>query len=118
MRARATASLRGIAGQRTAALRAYADGVNAGLAGLHVRPWPYLLLGQAPEPWRMEDSALASYAMYLDLQDADGTRAPALWTLPHNSPPTPFPRLAHRPAGRQGRQWCVRTARPRWASGT
>src|SRR3546814_1892438 len=56
MRARATANLRGIAGQRTAALRASTEGVNAGLAGLHVRPWPYLLLGQAPEPWRMEAS--------------------------------------------------------------
>src|SRR3546814_122968 len=63
MRARATANLRGIAGQRTAALRAYTEGVNAGLAGLHVRPWPYLLLGQAPEPWRTEDSALPVFAV-------------------------------------------------------
>src|SRR3546814_228281 len=95
MRARATANLRGIAGQRTAALRAYTEGVNAGLAGLHVRPWPYLLLGQAPEPWRMEDSALAGYAMYFDLQDADGSRELALWKLQQHLPPALFALLAH-----------------------
>src|SRR3546814_19151262 len=95
MRARATANLRGSAGQRTAALRAYTEGVNAGLAGLHVRPWPYLLLGPAPEPWRMEDSALAGYAMYFDMQDADGSRELALWTLQQTLPPALFALLSH-----------------------
>src|SRR5690606_24042421 len=95
MRARATANLRGIAGQRTAALRAYTEGVNAGLAGLHARPWPYLLLGQAPEPWRMEDSALAGYAMYFDLQDADGSRELALWKLQQHLPPALYALLTH-----------------------
>lgn len=95
MRARATADLRGIAGQRTTALRAYTEGVNAGLAGLHARPWPYLLLRQAPEPWRMEDSALAGYAMYFDLQDADGSRELALWRLQQHLPPALYALLSH-----------------------
>ena len=33
-------------GDRRAVLEAYRDGVNAGLAALPVRPWPYLLLRQ------------------------------------------------------------------------
>ena len=49
----------------------YRDGVNAGLADLHVRPWEYLLLGSKPQPWRSEDSALVIAAMYLDL-NGDG----------------------------------------------
>jgi penicillin amidase len=49
----------------------YRDGVNAGLAGLRVRPWEYLLLGSKPQPWRSEDSALVIAAMYLDL-NGDG----------------------------------------------
>ena len=51
-------------------LRAYTEGVNAGLAALRARPWPYLLLRQQPQPWRIEDSALVGDAMYFDLQDA------------------------------------------------
>lgn len=49
----------------------YRDGVNAGLADLHVRPWEYLLLGSQPQPWRAEDSLLVIAAMYLDL-NSDG----------------------------------------------
>lgn len=49
----------------------YRDGVNAGLAGLRVRPWEYLLLDSRPLPWRSEDSLLLIAAMYLDL-DGDG----------------------------------------------
>jgi len=54
-----------------AVLEAYARGVNAGLASLGARPWEYWLLGQAPAPWRSEDSTLVVYAMWWDLQ-ADG----------------------------------------------
>jgi penicillin G amidase len=53
--------------QRTV-LEAYTRGVNAGLAGLGARPWEYWLLGQAPVPWRNEDSVLIEYAMWWDLQ--------------------------------------------------
>ena len=51
-------------------LEAYADGVNAGLASLDVRPFEYLLLDTKPAPWRAEDSVLVVYAMYAQLNDA------------------------------------------------
>ncbi|HEV7714904.1 MAG TPA: penicillin acylase family protein, partial [Steroidobacteraceae bacterium] len=49
-------------------LTAYARGVNAGLASLRSRPWEYWVLQSKPVPWREEDSALVSYAMWWDLQ--------------------------------------------------
>jgi penicillin amidase len=55
-------------------LQAYADGVNAGLGDLGVRPWPYLLLSAKPEPWRAEDSMLVVLAMFFDLQDSENRR--------------------------------------------
>jgi penicillin G amidase len=51
-----------------ALLDAYTRGVNAGLAGLGVRPWEYLLLHAVPVPWRSEDSVLVEHAMWWDLQ--------------------------------------------------
>ncbi len=51
-----------------ALLEAYAAGVNAGLGDLGARPFEYFLLRQRPEPWRVEDSLLAIYAMWIDLQ--------------------------------------------------
>lgn len=50
-------------------LQRYAAGVNAGLAGLRVRPWEYLVFRQAPQAWRTEDSLLVLGAMYLELND-------------------------------------------------
>jgi penicillin amidase len=50
-------------------LQHYAAGVNAGLAGLRVRPWEYLVFRQAPQAWRPEDSLLVLGAMYLELND-------------------------------------------------
>ena len=49
-------------------LSAYVDGVNAGLAALEEYPFEYLLLKQEPAPWKIEDTMLVIYAMYLDLQ--------------------------------------------------
>ncbi|MDX1604754.1 MAG: penicillin acylase family protein [Candidatus Competibacterales bacterium] len=49
-------------------LRAYADGVNAGLGALTAAPFEYWLLRAHPRPWRPEDTLLAVQAMYLDLQ--------------------------------------------------
>src|SRR3546814_12393230 len=43
----------------------------------------------------MEASALAGYAMYFDLQDADGSRELALWKLQQHLPPALFALLAH-----------------------
>ncbi|HRD64746.1 MAG TPA: penicillin acylase family protein [Candidatus Competibacter sp.] len=55
-------------------IAAYVAGVNAGLAALSSPPFEYLLLRTAPEPWRPEDTLLAVYAMYLDLQDSQRSR--------------------------------------------
>lgn len=81
LRARVDAELDTIQGNRRAALEAYRDGVNAGLAALRTRPWPYLLLGSQPEPWRVSDTALAADAMFFDLQDEGNVRELALWRM-------------------------------------
>ena len=54
-------------------LEAYAAGVNAGLGALRARPWEYLLLQQQPRPWLPEDTILTAHAMFLTLQDSDGS---------------------------------------------
>ncbi len=54
--------------QRTL-LEAYTAGVNAGLMALKKKPFEYFVLRVAPQPWRIEDCILISYAMTLDLQD-------------------------------------------------
>ncbi|WP_313205463.1 penicillin acylase family protein, partial [Stenotrophomonas sp.] len=69
LRARTEAHLDEALGDNPQAVRAYVDGVNAGLADLSVRPWAYLLLRQSPAPWQASDSVLAGLAMYADLQD-------------------------------------------------
>ncbi len=71
LRARVHASLDVAVGSQRAALQAYTEGVNAGLAALRVRPWPYLLLRQTPRAWTLDDSILTGMAMYADLQDND-----------------------------------------------
>lgn len=71
LRARVQASLDIATGSQRTALQAYTDGVNAGLAALRVRPWPYLLLRQTPRAWTLDDSILTGLAMYADLQDSD-----------------------------------------------
>jgi penicillin G amidase len=54
-------------------LEAYADGVNEGLRQLRDVPWEYIVLRSRPEPWKPEDSLLTAWAMYLVLQDDDGS---------------------------------------------
>ena len=51
---------------------AYADGVNAGLEGLGVAPFEYLVLDVDPRPWTITDTILVVYSMYLDLNDGYG----------------------------------------------
>ncbi|MET0892148.1 MAG: penicillin acylase family protein [Pseudoxanthomonas sp.] len=87
MRARVSANLQAFAGDRLSQLHAYTDGVNAGLAALRVKPWPYLLLRQQPRRWEVADSALTGYAMYFDLQDSRNTRELALWKIKAVVPP-------------------------------
>ncbi|MGJ4728009.1 penicillin acylase family protein [Luteimonas sp. SDU101] len=95
MRARVDAQLDAIAGSRMPQLQAYADGVNAGLAALRSRPWPYLLLRRQPQPWRPADTALAGYAMYFDLQDAGNANELALWKLRPQLPAPLYALLTH-----------------------
>ncbi|MCA1714546.1 MAG: penicillin acylase family protein, partial [Gammaproteobacteria bacterium] len=100
MRARVDADLAAIAGARRPQLQAYADGVNAGRDALRVRPWPYLLLGQPPQPWTAADSALTGIAMYFDLHDAENARELALWRLRPHLPSALFALLT-----RDGTRW-------------
>lgn len=81
LRARVDADLARISGNQRDAIAAYTEGVNAGLATLRARPWPYLLLRAQPEPWRVADTALASYAMFFDLQDEGNNRELILWRI-------------------------------------
>jgi penicillin amidase len=92
LRARIREHFAQMAGKDAAVLQAYADGVNAGLADLSVRPWPYLLLSTKPEAWQPEDSFLVGYAMFFDLQDEDNMREYKLWQL-QNVLPAPLNRL-------------------------
>lgn len=64
-----------------ALLDAYTAGVNAGLAALREKPFEYLALRVSPKPWQAEDSILAVYAMWLDLQDSTGRYERTLMTL-------------------------------------
>lgn len=76
------------------ALEAYAEGVNAGLDALSARPFEYLLLRRSPEPWTLEDSVLAIYAMYFDLQDEVARRDQGLGELSEALPAPAFRFLA------------------------
>ncbi|GAA5006706.1 penicillin acylase family protein [Pseudoluteimonas lycopersici] len=100
LRERTREQLSLIAGDQMPQLRAYVDGANAGLATLRTRPWPYLLLRQQPQPWRLEDSPLVGDAMYFDLQGAQAEHERALWTLRPHLPPALFALLA-----RDGTSW-------------
>lgn len=73
-RARAFIWMAGLPADDRSLFEVYAEGVNAGLADLRARPWPYLLLRQPPQPWRSEDSLLVVLAMFFDLQDPESRR--------------------------------------------
>ncbi len=62
------------AGPERAVIDAYARGANAGLERLAIRPFEYLALRSRPEPWRAEDTVLAVFAMYLQLNDEEARR--------------------------------------------
>ena len=95
MRARVEANLDAFVGNYAEEMQAYVDGANAGLGALATQPWPYLLLGQAPKPWTMVDSALAGYALYFDLQaDLNDIELEA-WRLKQVLPAELYEFLAH-----------------------
>jgi penicillin amidase len=73
-RAVARASVAAAPPEQRAMVEAYAAGVNAGLASLRARPFEYFVLRATPEPWRAEDSVLATLAMFVQLQERDGHR--------------------------------------------
>lgn len=60
--------------EELALLRAYVEGVNAGLSALAVKPPEYLALRAEPRPWALEDSALVLASMFLTLQDSEARR--------------------------------------------
>ena len=100
LRARVQQQLPQIAGEKRPQLDAYVAGVNAGLNALHARPWPYLLLREAPQPWRAEDTPLAAFAMYFDLQGGENTSELALWRIRPHLPPALYALLT-----RDGTRW-------------
>jgi penicillin G amidase len=77
-------------------LDAYVEGVNAGLAALAAPPFEYLVLGADPVPWRREDTLLAVYAMYLDLQASDAPRESAYGLAHDLLPPALYEFLTQR----------------------
>ncbi|MGE0454877.1 MAG: penicillin acylase family protein [Vicinamibacteria bacterium] len=90
LRERARRSLeQGEPGEREL-IAAYTAGANAGLAALGARPFEYLALRAAPEPWREEDSLLVAFAMYLDLNDENGADEAGLGLLRDTLPPALF----------------------------
>ena len=96
LRARTQAAIDSVAqGDDKPVLDAYVAGVNAGLADLRLRPWPYVLLRQTPAPWTAVDTVLAGDAMYFDLQDGDGARELALSRIRQHVPDALFALLAH-----------------------
>ena len=95
LRAHTQQNLGAALGDKRDVVEAYRDGVNAGLAALPVRPWPYLLLRQQPRPWELEDSVLTGLAMYADLQDPTNTRELAMARIRSVVPPALYALLAH-----------------------
>jgi len=82
-------------GRRRKQLEDYAAGVNAGLAALSMRPWPYLILRQLPTAWTAEDTVLAAHALYFDLQGYHPFARLALWRLSRSLPAPLFAMLNH-----------------------
>lgn len=100
LRARTEAHLAVATGSSAAALQAYVDGINQGVADLRVRPWPYLLLRQTPAPWQAEDSVLTGLAMYADLQDPTNQNELAMARIRAVVPPALYALLSH-----EGSEW-------------
>jgi len=81
-------------------IEAYTEGVNAGLTALGAPPFEYLALRERAVPWRPEDSVLVLLAMFLDLNDDNGSRDAALGLMRDTLPRPLFEFLAPR-----GTEW-------------
>lgn len=99
-RSRARTILASLPSQDRQLIDAYAAGVNAGLDALKSPSFEYLLLGEAPVAWRAEDTLLAIYAMYLDLQENQWPRESTLGLLYELLPPALYRFLAP-----EGTEW-------------
>jgi penicillin amidase len=82
----AASALAALPPDQGALLRAYAEGVNAGLRALPRRPFEYLLLRADPAPWRAEDSFLVVHAMFVDLNGEEARHEVALAGLYGSAP--------------------------------
>lgn len=71
-------------------LRAYAEGVAAGLEALGTRPPEYWLLRQRPEPWQPEDSVLVLHRMGIELSDPEANQEADLAIAQQVLPPAAF----------------------------
>ena len=100
LRARTRAHLAEAIGRQPQVVQAYVQGVNDGLAGLRVRPWPYLLLRQLPARWEATDSVLTGLAMYADLQDPRNHNELAMRRIRAVVPPALHALLTH-----DGSEW-------------
>ena len=97
-RARSIAELAKVTDPQRAQIEAYTDGVNAGLAALPVRAFPYLLTRTTPRAWRGEDTLLVVWAMAFTLNDADDKRELGLSRL-HAALPESAYRFLTAPGG-------------------
>ncbi len=73
-RSRAQAVIAAASDSDLALVKAYSDGVNAGVQSLNTRPFEYFVIGAKPKPWIPEDSLLVVYAMYMQLNDSRGIK--------------------------------------------
>jgi len=83
-----------------ALLRAYTQGVAAGLAALAARPPEYLMLRSVPVAWREEDSLLCALTMFVTLQGEQPGQESSLGLMHDVLPPALFEFLAPR-----GSEW-------------
>jgi penicillin G amidase len=90
LRAVAARAVQALPEEERALLRAYTEGVAAGLAALGAAPPEYLLLRSAPVPWKEEDSLLCALAMFLTLQGEQAGMESGLGLMHDLLPPALF----------------------------
>jgi penicillin amidase len=90
LRAVAARAVQALPEQERALLRAYTEGVAAGLAALGAAPPEYLLLRSAPVPWKEEDALLCALAMFLTLQGEQAGMESGLGLMHDLLPPALF----------------------------
>ncbi|MGE4657947.1 MAG: penicillin acylase family protein, partial [Gammaproteobacteria bacterium] len=73
MRSVAQKALARSSASERAMMQAYAEGVNAGVQALTVRPFEYLILRTQPERWLPEDTILVAHSMFFRLNDSDAS---------------------------------------------